>query len=160
VLGIKRTSENTDTHLFASMLFRAQNKQNISHSLFKSHGAPPPPTVTLLDHRTLVGGLVIAPLAAGGQWSTPFETPAHLHHVLQPSWQLLAVRRATVRAPAILVPGEGEMPAADTGGMRRDVSRRGLEAMSERAGDAHLDARAVIEDFCLARSTPAQRCHA
>jgi hypothetical protein len=152
------------THSFtffsASTAIRAHTEQKSPTHCSRAHGGPPPPTVTLLSHRTPVGGRVIAPLVAGGRWFQPFEALARVHQLLQPSWQLLAMPLATGRALAILCPERAKSPAAEAGGTRGDVSRRGEEAKGAHAGDADRDASPAIQGLCVVRSTPAQRCRA
>ena len=68
---------------------------------------------------------------------------------LEAFWQLLAVRKANGRAPAILMPERATAPAAEAGGTRGNVSRRALEAMGERAGDADRDGGPAIKICAL-----------
>ena len=44
---------------------------------------------------------------------------------------------------------KAQLPAAEAGGRRGTVSRKGLEARSEHAGDADLEARSAIKDLPL-----------
>ena len=109
------------------------------------HGGPPPSTVTLLGHRTLVGGRGSTPEALGGRWLKPLEALAREHPLHQPPSHSLALRRATEQAPTNLCPVNTKVPAAEAGGRRGRVSRQGVEARSEHAGDAALEASSAIK---------------